>query len=237
MSVRRPRFETLPTSLRSFAGVAVDGRTYRNLVYLLLTFPLGLAYFIGLTVALSLGVGLAVILVGIPILLATLGVVLVLADVERRLASIFLDVEFDGSPYPEGDSGLDVARDLVVSKQTWGGLAYLFSKFFLGTFLFGVLMMLFTTSLSMVVTPLTYDGAMVGFHLPEPIELSLGAVFGWAGWEVELALPVTITSWIVSSIWEALVFSALGVVALLASLHACNGIARLVGWYTHLMLR
>lgn len=235
MAVRRP--SSVPALVRSFVGVAVEGRTYRNLAYLLLAFPLGLLYFTGITVGLSLGFGLSVVLVGVPILVATLAVALVLADVERRLAALLLGVEFEGSPYPDGDSGTELLRGLVVNKYTWTGLAYLFSKFLLGTLLFVGLVTLFSTSAVMVLTPFTYDGAMIGLHLHEPIRFTPGLNFGWADWNAELYVPITITSWVVSTTWEALVMSALGVVALLGSLHACNGAARAVGWYTHLMLR
>ena len=43
-------------------------QTYVNVFYLLLSFPLGIAYFVFLVTGLSVGFGLVVIWVGVPIL-------------------------------------------------------------------------------------------------------------------------------------------------------------------------
>ena len=49
--------------------VVVQRQTYRNVVYLLLSLPLGLLYLSVLTTGFLLGLGLIVTLVGIPLLL------------------------------------------------------------------------------------------------------------------------------------------------------------------------
>jgi hypothetical protein len=59
--------------VNEFFGVLRRSETYRNLGYDLLAFPLGIAYFVFLVTGLSVGVGLVIIWVGVPILL---GVVL-----------------------------------------------------------------------------------------------------------------------------------------------------------------
>lgn len=43
-------------ALIKFFGVAVQGRTYLNMLYLLLSFPLGLSYFVILVTGLALGI-------------------------------------------------------------------------------------------------------------------------------------------------------------------------------------
>jgi hypothetical protein len=55
--------------VKQFFGVAARGETYLNIIYLLLAFPLGTAYFVFLVTGLSLGLGLLIIWIGIPILL------------------------------------------------------------------------------------------------------------------------------------------------------------------------
>lgn len=52
---------------RGFFGVVAEPRSYLNIVYLLLAFPLGTFYFVFLVTGLSLGFGLIITLVGIPI--------------------------------------------------------------------------------------------------------------------------------------------------------------------------
>ncbi len=52
---------TRQLSWTDFFAVAVRPRTYGNLLYLWLGFPLGLAYFVGLTVGISAGVPLTIV--------------------------------------------------------------------------------------------------------------------------------------------------------------------------------
>ena len=55
-----------------FFTAPVEVRTYTNLFYLALAFPLGLFYFIFLLTGLALGFGLTIIWIGLPILAVVL---------------------------------------------------------------------------------------------------------------------------------------------------------------------
>src|SRR5918999_2683393 len=79
-------------SLTRLASVAWDPQSYRNLLYLALALPLGVAYVTILAVGLSAGTGLAVILVGLALLLATLFAVRAMAALERMLARNLLRI-------------------------------------------------------------------------------------------------------------------------------------------------
>ncbi len=61
------------SSLKAFFGVVARPRTWLNILFQWLAFPLGLFYFICLVTGLSLGIGLVIIWVGIPILLIVTG--------------------------------------------------------------------------------------------------------------------------------------------------------------------
>jgi len=52
--------------VKQFFGVVAREGTYLNIIYLLLAFPLGTAYFVFLVTGLSLGLGLSITLLGIP---------------------------------------------------------------------------------------------------------------------------------------------------------------------------
>ena len=54
-----------------FFGALVHPDTYKRMAYLLLGLPFGIFYFTFLVTAVSVGVGLVIIWVGVPILLAT----------------------------------------------------------------------------------------------------------------------------------------------------------------------
>jgi len=55
-----------------FFDVIVKPKTWRSVGYLLLAFPLGIFYFVFLVTGLSLGFGLFITLLGIPILVGVL---------------------------------------------------------------------------------------------------------------------------------------------------------------------
>src|SRR5918994_7344843 len=89
---RRPRRRVSLASLTRFARVVWDPQSYRNLLYLLLALPLGVVYVTILAVGLSAGAGLAVVLVGIVLLLATVFALRGMAMVERVLARRLLQI-------------------------------------------------------------------------------------------------------------------------------------------------
>lgn len=107
--------------------------SYHNLIYLLLAFPLGLCYFIFFTVGLSIGTGLSVILIGMPIFLGVLRASRGLGSLERHLARTLLNVNI---PSPTaGASGpglLSKIKTLLCDSITWRSLAFLVMKFPLG---------------------------------------------------------------------------------------------------------
>ena len=69
-----------------FVGVVADTQSYINIFYLFLSFPLGIAYFVFLVTGISVGFGLIVIWVGVPILALVLAGSWVLSQLERVLA-------------------------------------------------------------------------------------------------------------------------------------------------------
>src|SRR5918994_4651484 len=98
----RRRRRLTAASLASFAGVARNPQSYRNLLYLVLALPLGVAYVAILVAGLSAGAGLAVILVGLVVLLATLFALRAMAAVERMLARRLLRIAI----HPPIEAGL-----------------------------------------------------------------------------------------------------------------------------------
>ena len=60
--------------IRRYFEVEIRPQTYLNLVYLLLSFPLGVLYFIFLITGVSLGLPLVFLLVGVAILAAVFAV-------------------------------------------------------------------------------------------------------------------------------------------------------------------
>ncbi|UPW00924.1 sensor domain-containing protein [Halorussus gelatinilyticus] len=233
---------TSPSASRLWGvfGVPFRLQTYRNLLYLVLSFPLGLAYFVFLSVGLSLGVGLAITVVGIPILLAVLAISTGLAGVEREIATLLLGVEVESPGWVVTEEGTITERTkrLVTDLGTWKALAYLGTKLVVGVAAFVTVTTLLVTAVSMLAVPLVYDqpGVYVGVVTDAPIRLHPSLYVVWRNLLVGVETVVSIGSWQVRTLPAALGVAGFGVLLGVASLHLLNGLARFSAWYTKLML-
>ena len=127
-----------------FFKVITQSQTYQNMLFLLLSFPLGIFYFVFLVTGLSLGIGLAITLIGIPILFGMLLLWRVFAGFERQLTKIMLSIDIAYVPIKQ-------------PKGIWKKVqAYLIIKFPLGIFSFVVLVTLLSVSLSLIAVPVLY---------------------------------------------------------------------------------
>jgi hypothetical protein len=226
-------------SLRSLAAAPVRTRTYRHLLYLGLTFPLGTAYFVVLSVGFSLSASLIVLVIGLPLLVVTLLFVRGLAAVERLLANRLLDTDIATPAYPFRTGSVpDRLRGLLVNRRTWIECGYLLSKFPAGVGTFVFLVTGLTTSLAFVATPVYYDtpGRRVGVFLSDPVTVSPSLSVPWGDVLVGIEFAVTVSEWAVDSLGDALVFSVLGVVLLLVTLNLVNLGAWLFRRYTSALL-
>jgi len=132
------------SSLKAFFGVVARPRTWLNILFQWLAFPLGLFYFIFLVTGLSLGIGLVIIWVGIPILLIVTGSWWLFGAFERVQARHLLGAEVGAAPR-EWESVNGVWAKLKAhfgSAATWKDLVYLLAKMPFGAVSFSLLMML-----------------------------------------------------------------------------------------------
>jgi hypothetical protein len=108
----RPRTRTGVLS-----GLA-DPATYRRTLHLLADLPLGLATFTLATTLLALAAGLAVTLVGLPVLVLTLAAARGLGQVERARARILLGLDVPAPSQPHG------WRARLADAAGWRALGY-----------------------------------------------------------------------------------------------------------------
>ena len=194
------------TTLR-FARVAWQGQTWLNVAYLLLAFPTGLAYFIVLAVGLAVGAGLAVVVVGLGLLLATLAAWRGFAAVERALARGLLGVAIARPADRRGQPLTQRVARWLRDPVTWKSLVFVALKFPLGVLTFALLASLGFFSLVLAFAPL-----------------------------IVLATPVTVFGWIVDDPLQALPLTVVGTLAVLLLLHLLNGLAWLWGLFARVML-
>lgn len=148
-----------PGALVRFLRAPIEPRTYGNLLYLALAFPTGLAYFVFLAVGLSVGLGLTIVWVGLPLLALVLTVSFGLAALERQLAIRLLGAQVPPM-VPAPAAGANVwrrVRDFLGNPVTWKGMGYLAVKFPLGLASFVVLVTLGSIAGGLLATPFLYS--------------------------------------------------------------------------------
>lgn len=221
--------------LRWFFGVIGRPQTYLNLAYLLLAFPLGLAYFVIYAVGLSLGIGLSIILVGFLIIVFMFVFALALASLERRLTNKLLGTASAGRTTLSGDRWRDQTKSLLLDRQTWSSLIYLPVKFVLGLVSFVVIFTGVPTAVAMMMVPLYYDrpGLYVGIMTDRAPEIHEVIYLGWNYLLVGVEAAFTLGYWKINTFGEAIVVAVFGGLGLFVVLHVCNGLASLWSRYTY----
>ncbi|HEY8801648.1 MAG TPA: sensor domain-containing protein [Candidatus Dormibacteraeota bacterium] len=210
--------------------LAQDRRTYLRIAYLLLAFPLGTLYFVVIITGLSAGAGLAIVIVGFPILLVTLLGWLLFGRIERQLAIHLLGAQIRPMSIP--DTVQRTARQRLLKTLgdpvTWKTLVYVLLEFPFGVFSFTLAIVLISVSLALILYPVEYAVANVLYQQFLPGQLG-GNGSMWPG--------VTINGHFDPNVAAGfLVVSAFGVVLGIASLAVLNGIAWLWARFAELML-
>lgn len=194
--------DTLETELtaRRLATAPLRARTYLSLFYLALAFPLGIAYFVAVTVGLSTGVGMAFTLVGIPILLVTILGATVVAAFEARMTSLLVGVDVplpeaisDGFVTDEDDGPLEALKRLLTAPTTWTSVLLLVVKFIFGIVAFVLLVTVGSVIAVLLAAPLAYDQPgttyQFGTYTVETLPAALG-LFGAGAVLALVALPL-----------------------------------------------
>ena len=196
--------------LERLYGVFAQSETYLNLLYLLLAFPLGLAYFIFLITGISLGIGLLILWVGFLILAGVLALSYPLTLFERQMAILLLHVDIPPMTQPAQQPAATMFQQVknhLANPVTWKGIAFLFLKFPIGLACFVITITLLSVSVGLTLAPLAYP--WVHFNL---------------------------MNWQINSMPAAAVACVIGLVLTPLSLHAFNIIAKWMGLFARVML-
>ncbi|MEU3029322.1 sensor histidine kinase [Streptomyces incarnatus] len=185
---RRPR---LPAALRA----PFEGRTWRELGYVLLSLPVSIALFTWTVTMVSLGAGLLVTFLGVPVLAAALAGARGFGALERVRARALLGVDVPG-PEPlrvRKPGALAWMGAVLKSGASWRSLLYSLVQLPWAIFTFTVAVTLWALSLTLLTYPLwfwvfpTYAGEG-GFqlygdehhriYLDNPFEITVTALVG-----------------------------------------------------------
>jgi hypothetical protein len=191
---------------------AADGHRSRtpiggSVLYLLMNLPLGIASFVLLVTLLSVGVGTAVVWVGVPILPLALLLARGFAKVERARIYSLVDelIPLPYLPLPKGAGQRSRWMTRLRDVSTWRDMVYLFLLFPLGVAEFCLVVSFWATSLALVGLPIYFR------YLPEHAYY----------------FPAFDVRWItVDSTLAALPWAALGVFFVAVSVALTRGLAR-----------
>lgn len=137
-----------------FFSAFANPQSYLNILYLLLGLPFGIAYFVFLVTGLSLGFGMIITLVGIPILLAVLAGSWVLCGFERWVAITILKVDIQVPIKLPATPGMwPRLKSHLSNRLTWTGMLYLFLRFPLGIGTFTMAVTLVAVSAALLFAP------------------------------------------------------------------------------------
>jgi uncharacterized membrane protein len=205
---------TQTSAWRRFFGVYMDVRAYTSLFYLLLTLATGILYFTVVVTGLSLSLGFAVLIIGIPFFLAFIGVARVIALGEGRLLEAVTGERMPRRPVHPGPPAPWLTRiaDMLKDVRTWTTLLYLLIMLPLGIVYFTLAVVGLGFGVRLAIAPLILLGRDFGWF---PLGFSAGMI-QLDGHHV--ASP--------HSLFGALICMALGVVILTVTMHLARGIAR-----------
>ncbi len=202
----------------SLFRVAQDRQSYTNMLYLLISFPLGLAYFVFLVAGIVVGLGTLVIWIGAFILILMMTTWQYIAAFERHMAINWLHVVIPPLSYPSTIqmTWWQKLQARVRNPMTWKTLAYLLLKFPLGLFSFVITIVLPLLSVVVAVVSLILGLLTAPFFVL--VIVLQGASDG--GERVQRYLLFALTGFGLS----------------LITLHVLNGLAFIAGQFARLML-
>ena len=227
-ALRPPVAPKRESALGRFFGVAADPRTYGALFYSVLALATGIFYFTWVVTGISLSVGLAVLIIGIPFAILFLGSVRVLSLMEGRIVEVMLGERMPRRPlYAERDKpALQHIKDMFTDPRTWSTLVYMLAMLPLGILYFTLTVTLLSTSIGCIAGPL-----LLGF----------GAFDGWWLHNYDVG-PLSFNDYYVGTTlgtwWQYPLVFVSGVLLLFGTLHLARGIGRMHGAFAkHLLVK
>jgi uncharacterized membrane protein len=155
-ALRTPAPRPRTTSIGRFFGVYADPQAYLALLYMLLALLTGIAYFTFAVTGLSLSIGLAILIIGVPFFLLFVGAARVVALAEGRIVETLLGTRMPRRPvYPDRETPfLRRIGEMLKDPRTWGTLVYFMLMLPLGLFYFTFVLVGILVSIATFVAPI-----------------------------------------------------------------------------------
>jgi hypothetical protein len=210
-----PRRVENPSGARRFFGVFLDPRAYTSLFYMLLTLATGIMYFVLVVVGLSLSAGLAILIIGIPVFLAFIGITRVISLGEGRLIEAITGERMPRRPVHPGPPGGWWARigAMLSDARTWTTLLYFVLMLPLGICYFVIATIGLSIGVNLTLAPFAVMGRALGLIGDDPAGIPFAIGHHW--------IRLTGHSWVGS-----LFMFVIGVFVLTLLMHVARGIGR-----------
>jgi Putative sensor len=164
---------------RSLLRPLITARGYTALTHHLLGLPLGVIYFTWLVTGLATGLGLAITLLGIPVLTLVFATVRPLLAGERALSNALLGTSIEPVPLaPGGELWIGRFKAYWTDSATWRGMLYLLLRFPIGMATFTVAVASYATALFLIAAPIVapFDTIELGIWEPNTVLEGLALV-------------------------------------------------------------
>ncbi|MFS8210860.1 sensor domain-containing protein [Paenibacillus sp. SEL1] len=182
----------------------------QNGYFLLLTFATGLFYFCFYLVALTLGLSLSFTVAGVPLITRILRTTYAFLQFERTQTKIYTDIttELYVKPINTDASIWLQARKELLNRRNWIAIGWLMLKLPVGIFSLISAALLYITPLAMIATPLLFP--LFNYYF---------------------------MGFLIDTVIKSILVSASGVVFTMVSYRLANSLTRMLGGYTHLMIK
>lgn len=215
-ALRPPKPAERKSALGRFFGVAADPRAYASLFYMVLALATGVFYFTWVVAGVTMSLGFAILIIGIPFVILFFGSVRVLSLVEGRLVEVMLGERMPRRPLysVRGRSIWQRIGDMFTDPRSWSTLLYMLLMLPLGIVYFTIAVTLVSTGVSLAASPLALLPG-VNMHV-------------WMG-GIDLVADAP---------WLLPLAAVAGIVLLFLTLHLARGIGRLHGQLAkHLLVK
>ena len=157
-STATPISRTAPLEAGPIFSGGLVSSTWFAFIHLLLNLPLGIIYFVLLVTGVSLGFGLLITLIGIPVLIGTGWMVRTLGNIERARMNGFLGTTLrDPYRHSAPETGW-IARLFAIGKDpaTWRDFLFLMLRLPMGIFTFTISVAIWSAALGLLCSPIAY---------------------------------------------------------------------------------
>jgi two-component system, OmpR family, phosphate regulon sensor histidine kinase PhoR len=201
----------------SIFHIAQDRQSYLNILYLLVSFPLGLTYFVFLIPGIVVGMS-TLFLIAVFMLPLIITIWQHLAAFERQMAIQWLHIAIPLMSYPSPKQMTRWQRlqAQLTNSMTWKTLAYLLLKFPLGIFSFVITIVLLVFSVGITIVTLTIGLLTTPFFILFIMLQDVSHVKEW--------------------LQRYLLFALTGFGIYLITLHLLNGLTFVYGQFARVML-